>query len=332
MRQIRFPGADRHSMDAICAAARDWILRLDEHPELEAECAAWRAADPAHERAWIEAVTVWEQAGALDALDRADWRAEIDALPGPSRSHLGGWAIAVAVILIAVVAILPNTGRADVEAKTHIGEIRTLRLADGSHITLGARSEVQFVPASRRVVLDHGQAFFDVVHDHGKPFTVIAGHAEIEVTDTKFDVRKMDGNVQISVLKGRVEIRRRGLLPLLTSASPARILTTGFKTELAPDASDFSPVEKVQYPPGAWRNGRLYYSEAPLSEIIADIERYSAVPIVITSPKIARMKVTTSFRVDQIQSFLANLVATLPVTKHRTADGTILLEARDSTT
>jgi transmembrane sensor len=328
MGTVTFLGPRRQANDVVRAAAREWVMKIAEDPELEEECATWRRADPAHELAWREASAVWDQACELGQLDRTDWRSEIEAFIVPPRRRFAGWALAAAAIVIAVVGVLPNAGRANVEAKTHVAEIRTLRLADGSHVTLGARSEVQYAPSSRRVVLDHGQAFFEVAHDNGEPFTVIAGDAEIRVTGTKFDVRKMGKDVQVSVLEGRVELRRRGAVPILTSATPERVLTAGLKAELAPDARSFSQVERVEYPPGAWRMGRLYYSEAPLSEIIADIERYSTVPIVIASPKIAQLRVTTSFKVDQIEPFLANLADSLPLIERRDPDGTIMLEAR----
>lgn len=328
MRLVEGPTAE----DAIRATARDWILILAEEPAREPECVAWRAADPAHEAAWRDTHRVWEQAAALSALDRGDWRAEIDAYGRPPawRRH-APWAVAASAVL-ALSGTLYVRALPDFQAETRTAETRRLALADGSQVTLAAQSgvAVRYEEGSRRVMLDHGQAFFEVAHDRARPFTVVAGDAEIRVTGTKFDVRRVGDDIRVSVLEGRVELRRKPMLPMLGSARPDRVLTAGLRSELAPGAGHFSAATLSQIPAGDWRTGRLYYSEAPLSDIIADLQRYSSVPVRIDDPAVARLRVTTSFRVNQIKPFLDNLEAILPVRQSRAANGTILIEARDT--
>ena len=330
MGSVTFLDLEDKLSDAILADARGWVLRLAEDPVAEAECTAWRAADPAHEQAWQEVSAVWEQARDLPLLTRQDWRAEVEALTQPTRRWLAPWGLAAAAAVAGIVGVSSYSARPDLKASTRVAETRKVALADGSQVTLGAKTgvEVRFDSASRRVVLDHGQAFFEVAHDRSRPFTVIAGDAEIRVTGTKFDVRRTGNDVQVSVLEGRVEVRRRGLLSILTPQQPERVLTAGLETELAPGASQFTPEEKADVKPGQWRSGRLYYSETRLGDIVADLQRYSSVPIRIEDPGVANLRLTTSFRSDQIGAFLTDLVTTTPVAQYRGSDGAVVLKTR----
>lgn len=325
-----FPFGGRGDGDNLVAAtACTWVVRVAETKEAEAECIAWRAL-PAHDEAWREASALWEMAAGLTQLDHNDWRVEIDALSrrGASRAQLSAMAMAVALIAIASVPFL--IGPAPMVVGTRPAEARHVKLADGSVMTLGAesRAEIDFGSGKRQIELDHGQAFFDVAHDQNRPFIVIAGDVDIRAIGTKFDVRRDNGDVRVSVLEGRIEVRRRGIMSILASKRPDRVLTAGLKVEFDTASARFSTVRHTPLVAGEWRSGRLYYDEAPLSEIIADIQRYRSAPVRITDPAIARLKVTTSFRADRIDAFLVNLGAILPVRYHHSTDGTIVIEAR----
>ncbi len=319
--------------DSISAQASDWVIAVADDPGKEDACRRWRAADPAHEEAWLEAMELWHQAGALGSLEREDWRAEIEALStGPARRPAffarREFAIAATIVLMVLGTIALWPTREQQLVTTAIAQVKRLELPDGSHMTLGAQSaaNIRFSDDKREVVLDKGQAFFEVAHDAERPFTVVAGEANVRVTGTKFDVRRDNEDIQIAVKEGRVEVRRRDLLSTLGLAKPDVILTARYRTELSPGADSFTPRTISPYPAGDWRNGRFYYSEAPLSEIMADIARYSDVPVRIGDRSLATMRLTTSFRTDAIADFLKNVEMVLPVRQVHLPDGSIVLE------
>jgi transmembrane sensor len=196
-------------------------------------------------------------------------------------------------------------------------------------VTVGARTDVKvlFTKAERQVTLTSGQAFFEVAHDAARPFIVLAGNAEIRVTGTKFDVRRIGDDVQVSVLEGRVELRRRSLVPVLKERAPARVLTAGERSVLD-DGQAFTPEAPAPVRPGEWRSGRLYYSEAPIADIVADLQRYSDVPIRIADADVGELKVTTSFRSNDVDRFVKNLETTMPIEAKRAKDGAIVLAKR----
>nr|WP_246623537.1 FecR domain-containing protein [Sphingomonas colocasiae] len=287
---------------------------------LTAACAAWRDADPAHDAAFWRAWTTWSGAGRTAIAADESWRAEAAALRSGWRPRARRWIwIAAPVGLAASVALalgIPNLTRpAAIEIATRVAETRVVALADGSRVTVGGRSgiEARVDATGRRVELARGQAFFEVAHDPARPFVVVAGDAEITVRGTRFDVRLVGDDVQVSVLEGKVEVRRRGLLSLLSAGAPDAVLTGGQKSELAPQAGAFAPAAPAATVPGEWRSGRLYYADAPLSEILADAARYSAARIEASSPAIGAMSLTMSYRAGDDEGLRHAIEAALPV-------------------
>ena len=338
----RHESADRHDgADAVRAEAREWVLHLANRDDAEAElaCAEWRTADPRHDAAFTSAWRAWH--GIPDtqiALDES-WRDEAAAFERSAavrvakivRSRTFRFAVPTALAAsIAALVMVPQARQdtpgfqPELKVETKTAETRTLALNDGSRVTVGARSgvDVDYAPKTRRVVLKSGQAFFEVAHDSARPFVVLAGNAEIKVTGTKFDVTRIGDDVRVSVLEGRVEVHRRS-----DPAAPVQVLTAGQRTDLVADAG-FRAAQPVAVPAGAWRQGRLYYADAPLSEILADAGRYSSVRLRAADDRVANMRLTASFRTDDMDHFISDIEAALPVTAQHRSDGSVVLTAR----
>lgn len=318
-------GADRQ--------ARDWVYRLSssDDPALKAECAAWRAEQPENDAAFRLAWATWHGIGAAPIATGTDWRQELQAIKrGRPWQRRLGVPLALAASLVAILLAPQALLRPDLAVETARAEHRLLALADGSRLTIGAQTgvEVSLDKEERKVVLDHGQAFFEVAHDPNRPFVVLAGRAEIRVLGTKFDVRRVGDEVEVSVLEGRVEVSRRPRLPLIGGKAPERLLTAGTQAELPPEADNFAAPRRATVPPGEWRSGRLYYVDAPLSEIVADANRYSETPVLLASAELGAMRLSASFRAGDMNGFLQNIEASLPVRSERSDDGSVHLVPR----
>lgn len=242
----------------LAAEARDWVYRLaqggPDEPEALAACEAWRARSPAHDAAFNDAWDAWHLIGETEvalAPDLAGRAGGDAAAAGPAplvarrlepthRPHGRPRRSAARARRLARGAAAGARGTAH-RARPHRHHPdrrnRVVALADGSRLAVGAGSnvDVRLGKDRREVVLDRGQAFFEVAHDPARPFYVIAGRAEIRVTGTRFDVRRVGDNVQVSVLDGRVEVRRRGLFaPVLPAPRPDRVLTAGERVRARP--------------------------------------------------------------------------------------------------
>lgn len=325
---------------AISSEAQDWVLRLMDAPQddaIGAACAAWREADPVHDDAFWQAWKVWVGAGQTDVARSSGWRAEAEALRvRPSlvaRFFTGrskGWKIAMptglAASLAAAVLLWSSASAPALEVATRVAETRVVALSDGSKVTVGGKSTLLAFtdPKARRVKLEAGQAFFEVAHDPAHPFVVVAGDAEITVRGTKFDVRRIGEDVQVNVLEGRVEVRRRGVLTFLTAGSPDAVLTAGQASELRPAVGAFAAAAPAATGAGEWRSGRLFYDDAPLADILADARRYSNQRIILASGA-ENLSLTVSYRAGDIDGLIDSIEAALPVRIEKRNDGVVVI-------
>ncbi|WEQ51792.1 FecR domain-containing protein [Komagataeibacter oboediens] len=196
--------------------ALSFLLRVQDDPEdsrLKAELQQWRQADPAHERAWQQALRV-RLLGQM-ALQGAT-QARPASKPMPDNLHrfpVRRWragALATAAAAAIVLACAPSLRlwfQADYTTTT--GQTRQIALDDGSHLTLGSASAiaVHMQGDTRRVVLLKGEALFQVKHDPQRTFMVEADGVVSRDIGTVFDVRSGAGHVVLGVGEGTVGLR-----------------------------------------------------------------------------------------------------------------------------
>ncbi len=332
---------------AIDAEAGRWLARRRLIGASAAEDAAferWRDADPRHGAAFqgmsrtLEDIASLTALAELEPLEPAPRRLRDRAREGLGRRTRAVAAIGAAAAAVAIAAVLAPglLRRPDLDQRTAVAEIRTLNLADGSRVTLGARShiKVEFEKAARRVELTDGEAFFEVAHDPSRPFFVETGGAQVRVVGTKFDVRRGGDRVEVSVQQGVVEVRERG--KLLAPAGPTRVLTAGERVEavrshiamLPAPWSHVGAVERAAAAPGGWRDGQLTYDGVRLADLVADLNRYYAPGVRLGAGALGDTRLAASFKTHEIDNFLANLPSVLPVAVRRDPGGGVTITER----
>jgi hypothetical protein len=75
----------------------------------------------------------------------------------------------------------------------------------------------------------------------------------------------------------------------------------------------------------AWESHRLAYDKAPLSEVVADLNRYVARPIRIADPSLERLAFTGVLNLEGEEMMLRKIAAVLPV-EARPSAAEILLQ------
>jgi len=319
-------------VDRIEAEASEWVIRLGEgslSPEQERAFAAWRGADPEHDRRFIAIRRTWAEIPALTGLaalapmERAVVQ-PVSAAPPPHgrRALFGGLAAIAAAAAAVFVFALPRT---PVDPEQHyttaLAQSSRIALPDGSVVTLGARSSivVRFTGAERRVVLQGGEAFFEIAHQAKRPFLVEAGASLVRDIGTKFDVKLGAGTMHVSVQEGQVQIG-----PTARADTAAATLRAGQHAEIALARADEERARIAVLPSqaaGAWREGRLVYDNARLADLIADVNRYYAPGARLATPEAGELRITASFRTSEIPAFMNALSATLPVRAEAGPDG-----------
>ncbi|MCR5880921.1 FecR domain-containing protein [Phenylobacterium sp. J367] len=304
--------ADRERSTAEAGA---WLARLqgaDVSADDGVAFEAWLAETPGNSDAYREALSVWH---AYDAA-AAEVLAELDAPPArtvrPQATRrwwvgAGGFAIAAGL----AVAILPPmlTQTATDVYQTGRGQHRSVSLADGSTVHLNAETKlaVRLERGERRVVLEEGEAIFQVAHDKARPFTVAAADHVVRVVGTQFDVRSRDGQLHVTVAEGKVQVSPRKA----AGAAPV-LLIRGQKLAVQADgATELSAVDPQEA--FSWRAGRLVYRDTPLSVVVADLNRQFEQQIEIGDPELGAIPITGVIVLDDPGAVTQRLSLMLPV-------------------
>lgn len=295
--------------------------------------ARWIAADPSRQRQVETLRAVWSAAATrhvtLD-LDEA-WRgvvSRIERAPAgalgrpvptrqalfpaaPRRRHWVVGGIAVAAMLIATVAIryLPDVApRSAVPAvmrqvATARGQRASIQLGDGTRVVLGVESKLRFPDnfgAERRDVYLDGEGYFEVTHDARKPFIVHTNGATAEDLGTAFDVRDYatDSAVQVVVVSGSVALHPE------RAGAPGTVLAHGQlgRVTRRSQRTSMQTVDPSAYL--AWRDGRLVFEDAPLSEVLAQLHRWYDVDFQLADSTVASRQLAASFDGQSITEVL----------------------------
>lgn len=302
--------------------ARAWALAVmgeDFPPERSRRLGAWLDADPLHRRAYEEAESVILMLGDLSAppaalpVRRAPKRWRVPVL-----AACGG--LLAASLAVAVVA-LPAPAY-----ETRPGETRQIALSDGSRVTLAPASRLRAASRwrPRSLKLERGEAFFVVARQAGRPFTVEAGDALVRVIGTRFNVHRGLDDVRVEVEQGVVQVSDRfGGQERAVTLQAGQLATTGGP------ALSVGALSKPDLA-GGWREGRLAYDDAPLAEVVADLNRYGRPALGLGSASVGRLKVTAAFEVAQADRFVAELPRVLPVRLVADGRGGKILVAADA--
>ena len=221
---------------------------------------------------------------------------------------------------------------------TAAGELKQITLTDGSKVTLGAKTEiaVQYGQCRRTILLNSGEALFDVAHDPKCPFIVIAGGGAITAVGTEFSVRRTLDRVTVQVAEGAVNVQPRDALALVqwpkdsdvpNISWPDAKLAQGQEVTYRGNQSR-TPVESEDSRVATeWLDGRREYHHEPLSYLIADINRYVEEPIEM-DPEVGDLQFSGLVYESQVKTFLQDLEIIFPVKVSRTAQNHILIQPR----
>jgi transmembrane sensor len=339
-------------------AAAHWLVRRDAHelsPAEEAEFDAWRA-DPVNADAYRRA------SGAMGLFDsdlgtdphlKALRQAALDATPAPRRrfqtvAALMAASLVGAITLVAIersgpvapttrpttVAQAPVTPvvqpvrDAPTEYVTGVGERRTVKLADGTTVTLNTRTRlaIAFTDGRRLVRLLRGQALFEVFHDRTRPFVVEAADRQVTALGTIFEVRVDPGRVNVVLIEGRVVVDRTPEAARAFDSAPLAptLLKPGeeFSVALgAPQRVGSVDIDRQLL----WRDGFVEFDDEPLGAAVAEINRYSSRPITLGDDGVASLHLSGVFSTGAPDRFVDAVGAILPIQSKKTPQGGIEL-------
>lgn len=308
-------------MSDIEEAALAWALRhaagkLD--PREQAEFDAWHAANPRHQGAFLRARALHYTFDhiAIQPGPRPGGDADSEPAPRAPRAGRGRRTALVSGMLAAGVAALAMGPLRGLFAerpvyRTARGEFRKVPLADRSVVSLNSGSDMEVVltDSERRILLNRGEAWFEVAKDRAKPFIVESGDVRVRAVGTAFAVRRYGNGADVMVTEGLVEVwssagsARRQRLPAGTQS---------FVAERADHIAVTRNPEDIERRL-AWRKGQLVFRNQTLADAAADFNRYNARQIVIADPALGRRSVVGQYETDQSERFAQDVQALLRV-------------------
>ncbi len=308
-------------------AAAEWVLRglaPDLCDQDLIELTLWLETSEHHAAAYDRALRLWAHIDALAAPSEVRPTADVINLthhrlarsatktfkPATYWAWAGGAAAAVAALLI--VFVLPQQPAQTYQ--TAKGQKQTVTLADGSVLSLNTntRVSVQLRHDGRRITLEQGELALKVVHDDKRPMVLKTGDMVITDIGTEFNVRREAGVVDVAVREGEVSINsgdihlRRGDKIVHTEGDTASTL------------SHVDPDEAF-----AWQTAHAIYRNAPLSEVVKDLNRYYDKPFVVDDQS-GKLRLTAILTLDSESAVAERLEDFLPV-KARATDRAIYL-------
>ena len=327
--------------------AAEWTWRLDGDqvgPADREAFEAWLRQDARHRRAFEEFSKVWRTLDGLAEAKRDEKLATFTDAPRRPPAHLSArwWLGAAAAVLVGVfAAVLWMREGSEVQTfSTAVGQQRDVTLADGSIVSLNTNSivETDLSRRIRQIYLRKGEAHFRVAHDRSRPFLVHAGDAVVRAVGTEFEVRLLaDQHVDVMVNEGRVEVQATPVgsapdtaeTPSHRPAAALRAVSAGERLSTASADYSVKAVSPEQLSSEmAWREGAIIFDGEPLSDAVAEIERYTDARIVVSDPDTAALRVGDRFRTDNVQDFFQGLQSALPVAIRRAPDGVIYIDPR----
>jgi transmembrane sensor len=247
--------------------------------------------------------------------------------------HMLAFAATVLVAIAGTWVFLASSQR----YTTAIGEQRSVVLSDGSVVTLNTSSSirVKLTKATRTIQLLSGEALFQVAHDKGRPFDVVAGDTTVRAVGTQFNVDRRASSTTVTVVEGLVQVSTD---PQANAPqSMERVSKAGEESDSPRTGSGSIPVaagEGVTVSPRvhpratpanvatvtAWTQRRLIFEHRPLGEVADEFNRYNRQAIRIGSAELRNQEVTGVFQANDPNSFL-DFVAKIPGVKiERDAD------------
>ncbi|KQV64043.1 FecR domain-containing protein [Caulobacter sp. Root343] len=319
------PGDEEH----LRREAAAWFARMrgPGADAARAEFDAWRAG-PGRQDAYDRLVQRFEESAILGHSRLSDLRLRTSAdRRGPPPAVW--WTALAAGLVLGAIAIsqapwAPSAG-AQPQARyvSAPGQIRTIVLARDLTVVLDTDTVLAASTRGDRphLVLERGR----VRVESGRPLEIEADGAQVVAERAAFDLRRQgdkgdkgDKSVEVSILRGEVQAQVGGLLQrgrTRIDAGQCLILTSGRKSAPMP-----APSRDRQ-----WPTGMLIFDDTPLTQVLAEADRYGGRKIRLADTGLGRLQVSGGLKVTDPDGLARALAAALGLNVETGPGGDLVL-------
>ncbi len=299
-------------VDPALSQAVEWMVLLRSGQAGSQERAAfetWRTADPAHDAACERVNAAFGAIGVLRERGVSGLVAH-QAVQGLSRRSVMRATLGLAGLGTGLGASLLGwqvAGEQGLLADQHTGvaQRRQESLPDGSTLLMDARTalDVSAQPDQRTLTLHHGRLLVTATGTQGL-LHVQTAQGRVSATQAQFVVQQRRGAnpLQVTTLKGQVA--------LLTPAGESVELAAGrHATLVAPRPPAVAAARGTE---AMWTRGFIAMDDQPLAELVEALSDYRP-GLLRVDPRVAQMRISGVFSLDDTERTLRVLVETQPV-------------------
>ncbi len=188
---------------------------------------------------------------------------------------------------------------------------RSMLLPDGSVLDLNVHTdvEVQFTARERRILLNSGEAHFQVAHDSARPFTVAAGGVSVRAVGTAFNVRRAGKGIDVLVVEGKVEFSQGAAPAGKPFGEAAPLLIAGDRVQLAQIEQPIAPrIVKVDVAEIqsllTWQNPLTNFADVPLRDVVARFNRRNTTQLILADADLGDRRIGGMIALDRVDAFV----------------------------
>ena len=228
--------------------------------------------------------------------------------------------ILVAALGIAVIMLVnKNSAPTEVVAQTQ-QNVLIDTLSDGSVVTLNKNSAITYpskFKGNTRAIALKGEAFFNVTPDKKKPFIISVNDVQVTVIGTSFNIKSENGNTEVVVETGIVQVTRSGKTVVLNAGE-----------KIIMDANDSTASKEVVSDKlyNYYRSKEFVCDETPLWKLVQVLNEAYDAKIIIGRKELNDMRITTTFYNESLEKVLDIIHLTFDITVIKKEDGQIILQ------
>ncbi len=198
-------------------------------------------------------------------------------------------------------------------------------LPDGTSVKLNSASRISYpetFDSLQRVVQLSGEAYFEVVEDTSKPFSVIAGNLRTTALGTAFNVQAWqdDEKVQVALTEGKVKVEQMNGINQEENyyLNPGQMITHNLNNEEMNIAA-FDPLREL-----GWKDGIIVFHKASMQEFVQKLSRWYGIEFDIQGTTDQPWSIDGHFENESLEEILESLSFTYKLSYEMKNDKVIL--------
>lgn len=294
----------------------------------------WLHEDTDNRKIFEQYIKLWEKTGDVKQIEAIDLDEEWEkfsratAINKPVRKINGK---KLAIRLVAAVfagAILGYSGlfiykSTLYEKITADAEVRNVVLPDRSSVTMNAGSQIRYhkhYGKEERNIKLKGEAYFDVVRDTLKPFSVEAGDITVKVLGTSFNVDAASNKnlVTVVVAEGKVALYGKSGSDLSAELVRGQKAVADTKTGTISKGLNENPNFD------SYKTRRIVFNNTGLEQVAGTLCKVYNVNIEFESLQVYDKRITVTFDNKDLDYVLKTIEATLDLEIERTGSDIII--------